>query len=849
MNGALSYTVRELWEAGKERIPQDMISSTHLIYSSPATLAFNSPGAEGFGVKRAGLSVPDSVMLIVSPGCCGRNTSSISTMKGYENRFFYLTMDETDLVTGRHLRRIPAAVCELAEGLEKRPSVVMICITCVDALLGTDMERVCRKAEKLVNERVPAGQGKEGGKIRVRPCYMYALTREGRKPPMVHVRQSIYSLLEPVKKKADSVNIMGYFAPLDGESELRDLLLQIGVKTIREVSSCGNYGDFEKMAEANFNLVLNPEARPAASDLENRLGIPSIELTRLYQIDRIAAQYDALAAALGVRFDYDAFRDRAKESMKRFRQQYPGAVFSVGEAINADPFELALALVRYGFKVREIFGTLTTDSYRYIRHLAVLSPETRVYSNLSPTMLRYREEISVDEKEFPIALGRDAGWYHPDIPCLLWGQDIQPFGFMGVSRFFDALSETARAGEKNLFGSSVRLGGENEAGRLIANVQKTFAVPECEGRGDEAQVPRGYRKILTPFAPDQSGAVSVFYELGGITVICDAGGCTGNICGFDEPRWFREKSAVFSAGLRDMDAILGRDDRLVRKLADTAAFLAEGGDKNAPSFAAIVGTPVPAVIGTDFRALERMSEKKTGLPCVGIACDGMEYYDKGAEKAFLALFDKFSKRDERGTASVNGSAIGILGAQYMDLGCITDYNALREYIKKSTGKDAVIYGSRRDGIEAFADPACVSENLVITVSGYEAARVIRSKYGVPFRCENPLAEKMIHKISEETQVSGKRILVVQEQVTANSCRKALKALGALRVECASWFMMKEELLEEGDFHLREESDAARAARSGKYDMIIADPVLLPLVRGCFDGVFAGVAHFAVSGRV
>ena len=52
MNGALSYTVRELWEAGKERIPQDMISSTHLIYSSPATLAFNSPGAEGFGVKK-----------------------------------------------------------------------------------------------------------------------------------------------------------------------------------------------------------------------------------------------------------------------------------------------------------------------------------------------------------------------------------------------------------------------------------------------------------------------------------------------------------------------------------------------------------------------------------------------------------------------------------------------------------------------------------------------------------------------------------------------------------------------------------------------------------------------------
>ncbi len=59
---------------------------------------------------------------------------------------------------------------------------------------------------------------------------------------------------------------------------------------------------------------------------------------------------------------------------------------------------------------------------------------------------------------------------------------------------------------------------------------------------------KGLRKYLTPFAPDQSGAVSVLYELGGMLVICDAGGCTGNVCGFDEPRWFETRSAVFSAG-------------------------------------------------------------------------------------------------------------------------------------------------------------------------------------------------------------------------------------------------------------------------------------------------------------
>ena len=96
---------------------------------------------------------------------------------------------------------------------------------------------------------------------------------------------------------------------------------------------------------------------------------------------------------------------------------------------------------------------------------------------------------------------------------------------------------------------------------------------------------RGLRKYLTPFAPDQSGAVSVLFELGGIVVICDAGGCTGNVCGFDEPRWFEQKSAIFSAGLRDMDAILGRDDRLVAKLADAAEGRCDvcGGDRDTGS--------------------------------------------------------------------------------------------------------------------------------------------------------------------------------------------------------------------------------------------------------------------------
>ena len=63
---------------GLSGIPSSLRTDAHLICNTPAAIDFNSPGAQGFGVKRAGLSVPGSIMLLVSPGCCGRNTAALS---------------------------------------------------------------------------------------------------------------------------------------------------------------------------------------------------------------------------------------------------------------------------------------------------------------------------------------------------------------------------------------------------------------------------------------------------------------------------------------------------------------------------------------------------------------------------------------------------------------------------------------------------------------------------------------------------------------------------------------------------------------------------------------------------
>ena len=826
MKKAYFCTAEELEQRGKDNLPKQFQSGEHLIYSSPATLAFNSPGAEGFGVKRAGLAVPGSIMLIVAPGCCGRNTSMISSMKEYNNRFFYLCMDETDIVTGRHLKKIPKAVASICESLEKKPSVVMICITCVDALLGTDMERVCRKAEEKAG-------------LPVRPCYMYALTREGRKPPMVHVRQSLYSLLEPGHKKGNVVNLLGYFSPLVDDCELYTLLQEAGVKTIHEISRCEDFEEYKKMSEANFNLVLHPEARFAAEDFHDRLKIPFIELRRLYQIDKIGSQYQAFGAALGIEFHAEEQKKQAQEAIESFRKVCPDPVFAVGECANADPFELSLALVKYGFKVAEIYGTITGENFIYIRQLKKLSPQTKIFSNMEPTMLYY----DPTESGVTLTIGKDACYYHPNTKGIHWNEERQPFGYAGVRRLFEALElAVTEQAEGNVLQKQVEVIGSKSQEAIAEQSQEALFKEEVDKKEDVYV--RGLWKGLTPFAPDQSGAASVFYELGGILVICDAGGCTGNVCGFDEPRWFGERSAIFSAGLRDMDAILGRDDRLVAKLTDAA-------EKIDANFAAVIGTPVPAVIATDYRALQRMCEKKTNLPILTVDTNGMELYDVGEEKAWLTLFKTFAGKDvasQKEASEEDDSSkkmkIGVLGLTPHD---VSDLK-IEEKFRKSENENThyICYGMRA-GIDKVKTAGSADKNLVVAPAALETAKYLEKEFGTPYEVGYPFVDELIPELGYER----KKILIIHQQVIANAIRQEIRTRSDeqnTEVTVASWFMMKSELSEEGDLSLKEEMDYCKLVQNGNYDIVFADENMRGLVPG-FKGTFVNIRHFAVSGKL
>ncbi len=366
---------------------------------------------------------------------------------------------------------------------------------------------------------------------------------------------------------------------------------------------------------------------------------------------------------------------------------------------------------------------------------------------------------------------------------------------------------------------------------------------------------KGLWKYMSPFAPDQSGASAVLYDLGGIIVICDAGGCAGNVCGFDEPRWFTQRSAIFSAGLRDMDAVFGRDEQLVDKLVSAADNL-----HGEAEFAAIIGTPVPAVIGTDYMALKRLAHKKSHLAVITVDTDGMELYDAGAAKAYMAVFKKFAL--EKDKAADLAAEYGILpddieliiGSTPLDVPK-EGYEAGNGSSGLKSGRGGLKPGGFGTGLVYIKLSALSRKNIVTAPSGLPAARYLKERFGTPYECRYPYIDSGDSVLKDKIAsrfFKGRKVLVIHQLVAANEVKKLIEegTDGDCDVTSATWFSRSKELVPdecESPVLLKEEDDLEELIREEGFDVIIADPVMKKALRE-FDGEFIDFMHFAVSGH-
>lgn len=382
--------------------------------------------------------------------------------------------------------------------------------------------------------------------------------------------------------------------------------------------------------------------------------------------------------------------------------------------------------------------------------------------------------------------------------------------------------------------------------------------------------------IISTYSADTFGVCSALFELGGMVVIHDPSGCNSTYTTHDEPRWYDTDSLIFISGLTEMDAIMGNDDKVIDDIVTAAAdFL--------PAFIVILCTPVPLMMGTDFPALARVIAAKTGIPTYAAPTNSMQAYDVGVSWA-LAMLAKQMVR-ERGDGAATGFCcswkpdfaqlpskrkfqvppeplgVNVLGMTPLDFGTNGSDQAITQFLMDH-GFRRVSNWAMGSTLGQIQGAAQADVNLVVSVGGLAAAKVLQERFGQPYVVGVPIGDDMAWTIADvlttaaQTKTSAypcqayredgrPTVAIVGEHVTSTSLARALEIAGYGDVQVICPLQTIPEIMGPADCHAAGEEELQNLLQP--FTTIIADPLYRPICPKTAH--FIPLGHEAFSGRL
>lgn len=373
---------------------------------------------------------------------------------------------------------------------------------------------------------------------------------------------------------------------------------------------------------------------------------------------------------------------------------------------------------------------------------------------------------------------------------------------------------------------------------------------------------------ISIYSADAFGICSALYELGGLCVMHDASGCNSTYNTHDEPRWYDFDSMVYISGLSEMEAIMGDDQKFIDDIVYTAKELS-------PNFIAMAGTPIPTMIGTDFKAIANIIEKETNIPTFGFDTTGMHSYVSGAYKAFEALAKRFLKRNDKESRAEQKESVdkesrevkntiikvNILGVTPLDFSINKSVEAMVDLLKENNF-ELISTWAMGSSLEYIKNAGDADVNLVVSYSGMGAAKYMYENLNIPYVVGTPFGKEFAKKVIEdlkevkstkENKISysnrkidkNAEITIVGESVMSESLAYAITKEKNKTVNVISALETDEKLLLEGDKIAMYEDDIEKCLKNSK--TIIADPLYRPICP--LDSNFISLPHEAFSGRI
>lgn len=337
-------------------------------------------------------------------------------------------------------------------------------------------------------------------------------------------------------------------------------------------------------------------------------------------------------------------------------------------------------------------------------------------------------------------------------------------------------------------------------------------------------------------------------------------------------------SMVYISALSELEAVMGDDEKLVRDIVDAALNLC-------PAFICIGGTPIPMMMGTDFKGIARMIENKTGIPTFGIATNGMHSYVRGAGEALRWIVKRFCppgiKADRPAALKVN-----ILGVTPLDFSLTGNTARLKDFLR-SHGMETVGCWAMESGLDELRLAGLADINLVVSAVGLPAAAELKKMYGTPWVVGTPVGRRTSGRLAEcirqaartgenqslfdgagyvpswdadacirpdlglaglPEELSGRKVLIIGEQVIAGSLRCCLREeWGADQVTVLCPTEGEKALALEGDIIDWDEDEVIRAIAEST--VVVADPLYRQVCPAHRNIVFVDFPHEACSGRM
>ena len=96
-----------------------------------------------------------------------------------------------------------------------------------------------------------------------------------------------------------------------------------------------------------------------------------------------------------------------------------------------------------------------------------------------------------------------------------------------------------------------------------------------------------------------------------------------------------------------------------------------------PKFIAILGSPVPMLIGTDFKGISTEIENNLNIHVMGFNTTGLSYYNTGIEMAGVELIKRFSNENVEKTVN----SVNLIGATPLDFNDLKNIQSIESFFE------------------------------------------------------------------------------------------------------------------------------------------------------------------------